>query len=329
MNTKILSFTERGYRLALRIAGETGGTASRCEEGGLAAWTELAFASAEAIVYVGACGIAVRAISPFVRHKAEDPAVLVVDECGQFVIPILSGHLGGANALARHLAEALGALPVITTATDGRGLFAVDVWAKAQGCALPEPGGIKRVSAKLLRGEKVFFCSEFPIAGERPENVFPSAGEKADFALTIRRVPEETLACVPRIAALGVGCRKGIEQEALEGQLQAFLEKHGLQESAIRCVCTIDRKSGEPGLLAFCDAHGWELRSFSAGELNALPGSFSSSDFVEKTVGTDNVCERSAVLGSKGKLIAGKYAGNGATFAAAIAPYFPKWRECQ
>lgn len=101
---------------------------------------------------MGAVGIAVRAIAPHCKSKATDPAVVVLDECGRFAVPLLSGHLGGANALARALAEACGAIPVITTATDANGVFAVDEWAKAQGCAVLEPERIKLVSGALLAG---------------------------------------------------------------------------------------------------------------------------------------------------------------------------------
>ena len=97
------------------------------------------FAGSDALVFVGAVGIAVRAIAPHCQSKAQDPAVVVLDECGRFAVPILSGHLGGANDLARALAAVCGAVPVITTATDANGLFAVDEWAKAQGCAALEP----------------------------------------------------------------------------------------------------------------------------------------------------------------------------------------------
>ena len=97
----------------------------------------------DALIFVGAVGIAVRAIAPHCRNKAVDPAVVVLDECGHFAVPILSGHLGGANDLARALAAVCGAVPVITTATDANGVFAVDAWARHQNCAVLEPGRIK------------------------------------------------------------------------------------------------------------------------------------------------------------------------------------------
>ena len=172
MSRAYLAFTAKGEALARRLAEALPGSVSRC--GGdvtLKGWTAEHFAQDEALIFVGAVGIAVRAIAPHCRSKAADPAVVVVDEGGNFAVPLLSGHLGGANALARALAKACGAVPVITTATDVNGLFAVDLWAKAQNCAVLEPERIKRVSGALLAGQTVRYWSPWPVAGETPAGV--------------------------------------------------------------------------------------------------------------------------------------------------------------
>ena len=154
MSCAYLAFTERGLALAQQLAAACPGPVARCGAGGpgLDKWTAAQFAASDALIYIGAVGIAVRAIAPHCRSKAADPAVVVLDECGRFAVPLLSGHLGGANALARRLAAVCGAVPVITTATDLHGLFAVDEWAKRQGCIVAEPERIKRVSGALLAG---------------------------------------------------------------------------------------------------------------------------------------------------------------------------------
>lgn len=108
---------------------------------------------------------------------------MVLDECGRFAVPILSGHLGGANDLARALAAVCGAVPVITTATDANGVFAVDEWAKHQNCTVLEPERIKLVSGALLAGKTVQFASDWPIAGAPPDGI--TAGDAPDFALTL------------------------------------------------------------------------------------------------------------------------------------------------
>ena len=134
-------------------------------------WTEKRFVQDDGIIFVGACGIAVRSIAPFVASKKSDPAVLVIDECGQFVISLLSGHLGGANALALEAASILKAQPVVTTATDLHNRFAVDVFAKKNGCEIINMKTAKEVSAALLAGEQVGFYSEFPWKGVLPEGL--------------------------------------------------------------------------------------------------------------------------------------------------------------
>ena len=210
MSRAYLAFTAKGEALARRLAEALSGSVSRC--GGdvtLKGWTAEHFAQDEALIFVGAVGIAVRAIAPHCKSKAADPAVVVVDEGGNFAVPLLSGHLGGANALARALAKVCGAVPVITTATDVNGLFAVDLWAKAQNCAVLEPERIKRVSGALLAGQTVRYWSPWPVAGETPTGVEKAdAPEAADFALTL--TPQGgALHLVPRIGVLGVGCRRG------------------------------------------------------------------------------------------------------------------------
>lgn len=334
MKVRILSFTQRGEETAKRLSLVTGGRAERCQSGGLDEWTKEAFSKADAILFVGAAGIAVRAIAPYLKSKLTDPAVLVIDELGTYVIPILSGHVGGANQLARELADAIGAEAVITTATDRNGLFAVDSWAVREECRILNPERIKAVSGKLLSGEEVCFYSECEILGRQPDGLRQGSFDEADFALTIHRQEKtegkEPLLCIPKILTLGVGCKKGKSEEEIEESFFALLQEEGLYEEAIQKVCSIDLKKEEPGLLAFCRKHGWSLETFSAEKLKGLEGCFSASAFVKETVGVDNVCERSALLGAegeegKGNLLCKKKAGNGITLALGQMDYHPKW----
>lgn len=136
-------------------------------------WTESRFSADDGILFVGACGIAVRSIAPYVASKKSDPAVLVIDECGKFVISLLSGHLGGANELALTASEILNAQAVVTTATDLHERFAVDIFAKKNGCDIMNMTAAKEVSAAVLAGEKVGFYSEFPWTGTLPQGLIP------------------------------------------------------------------------------------------------------------------------------------------------------------
>lgn len=327
MTLRLLAFTDRGLELARTLAEALGGEAARCgAPQGLAEWTAGGFSQADALVFLGAAGIAVRAVAPHVRHKARDPAVVVVDETGRFAIPILSGHLGGANDLARRVAACLGGTAVITTATDVRGIFAVDEWARRQNCRVDNPEAIVRFSSKVLSGETATIRSPWPIAGQPPEGVALAAEGDCDALLTLRREAGDALRLIPAVAVLGVGCRRDTPAAALERAFAALLEESGLHPLAFSKVCSIDLKRDEPGLLAFCQSRGLTLETFSARALGAVEGDFTPSAFVKSVTGVDNVCERSAVLGSGGTLLVKKQAGDGVTMAAALAPFSPDWR---
>lgn len=314
----------------------------------LRAWTALAWEASDALLFVGAAGIAVRAIAPHVASKANDPAVVAIDEAGRFAVPLLSGHLGGANELAQTVARAAGAIPVITTATDVRGVWAVDTWARRAGLAVSNPEAIKRVSARLLSGGRVALYSDMPISGQPPEGVdiasdraradivvSPFAGANAGASVRAAETtgevvpagetgkpagvraqapaPEPLRLVVPCIVA-GIGCRRGACAEAIEEAFLLACGQVGISPSAVREAATIDVKAHEEGLLAFCCARNIPLATYSAEELSQVEGSVSPSDFVRATVGVDNVCERAA-LADGGKLIFPKLAHGGVTVA--------------
>lgn len=324
---ELLAFTENGQRLAESLARQLGGNASRCGHPlTLSQWTEKNFHRTEALVFVGAAGIAVRAIAPYAKSKAQDPAVVVVDEGAHWAVPVLSGHLGGANDLARRIAGICGAQAVITTATDVNGVFAVDEWSKRQNCAICNPEKIKTVSAALLAGQPVRLYSEFTVTGTPPAGIELSEEAACDFRLGLHSSKRNVLHLVPRIAVLGVGCRKGTSGATLEAALEHLLETTGLCPQAVCAVASIDLKKEEPGLLQFCAAHGWPLQTYPASALAAVQGDFAASAFVQKTTGVDNVCERAAVLAAGGHLYSKKNAGGGVTMALALQPYAPDWR---
>lgn len=309
----LTAFTPRGKALAEYLAAKLGG-AVRAEET-LAVWTRAAFNAREALIYIGAAGIAVRSIAPYIRSKAEDPAVLCVDETGRWVIPILSGHLGGANALALRVASLTGGAAVITTATDLNGLFAVDLWAKAQNMAVLQPERIRNVSAKLLRDEDIVIDCPYPVTGSIPGHV--RLGTPGDVLVSYRQTDSGALQLVPRVLTLGIGCKRGTSTETLNEAFQTFCTERGILPKAFTGAASIDLKQDEAGLLAFCKAHDWPLRFYSAEELRDIEGVFTASVFVESVTGVDNVCERAAALDAGGRLIERKYACGAATFAAA------------
>ncbi|MBQ9015937.1 MAG: cobalamin biosynthesis protein [Firmicutes bacterium] len=342
-----IAFTDRGQALAEKIARALGAEAARSgRPRSVHRWTEENFGKLDALIYVGAAGIAVRAIAPFVKDKQTDPAVVVIDERALHVIPLLSGHLGGANDLARRIAQITGSDCVITTATDVNGVFAVDEWSKHQSCVLLEKEKIMHISSTLLAGGRISVYSQWPVRGEVPEGidlispqVIPyayDAEEEAegaagfstndiDVSLDIEVVGRHPLHLVPRICVLGIGCRRGTSQQAIEEMLFDVLELTCVHPAAITAVASIDLKKDEPGLTSFCAEHGWPLLTYSSEQLQQVKGDFTPSAFVASITGVDNVCERSAVLASGGTLIQGKVASGGVTMAMAQMNYEPDW----
>jgi cobalt-precorrin 5A hydrolase len=128
----------------------------------------------------------------------------------------------------------------------------------------------------------------------------------------------DALHLIPRAVTAGIGCKKSVGTEAVEAAFEAALQKAGCHALAVCGVCSLDLKADEPGLLAFCGRRGLPFRTFAASELAGVGGDFHASTFVKNVTGTDNVCERAAVLGSGGRLLAGKEALNGVTVALAI-----------
>ncbi|MDY5662273.1 MAG: precorrin-3B C(17)-methyltransferase, partial [Coriobacteriales bacterium] len=282
----------------------------------LGAWTGERFADSDALVFIGATGIAVRAIAPHVRDKFSDPAVVSVDEAGQFAVPLLSGHVGGANDLAREVAAAIGARAVVSTATDVNGLFAVDEWARKQGLALVERQIAKEVSACLLDGGTVGFASDIAVEGALPSGVEEGPHELGiKVGLDTADCPfAHTLHLVPRVVTVGVGCKRGTDAAALEAFVRGALANAHISPAAVARVASIDVKRDEEAVLALARTLGCEPVFYSAEQLAAVEGTFASSDFVKAAVGVDNVCERAAVAGGA-RLIGGKEAHEGMTVA--------------
>ena len=230
-------------------------------------------------------------------------------------------HIGGANALAARLAGALGAAAVITTATDVNGKFAVDAWAAQNGCAIEDFALAKRFAAEILEHD-LPLCSEFPVCPPLPGGVV--AAEEGPFGVYIGCRTESpfgvTLRLIPRKLRVGLGCRRGTEQAAIETAVRQVFRENRLALAAISGVSSIDLKQDEPGLLAACRANGWQARFYSAAQLRAVPGSFTGSRFVASVTGVDNVCERAALYGG-GRLLVQKQALGGVTVAVAEEPW--------
>ena len=351
MRAAIICFTHTGAKTAQKIKNvlECDGArvTARCKKRDFSAmegieplhsflhqWTKEEFARNDALIFVGAAGIAVRSIAPLLRSKVTDPAVVVVDEKGTFVISLVSGHIGGANELCEHLAAKLGAMPVITTATDRNEKFAVDVFARKNHLRISDMKLAKFISAALLDGEQIGFYSDFSVAGEPPKELTPYETAQKDLKVeygisitvnTDKRPYPQTLRLVPPIVVLGIGCRRGKKPEELERFVTEILRQEKISLHAIEKICSIDVKAHEEGILQLCEKYHLPFETYTADQLKSTKGDFTVSAFASEQVGVDNVCERSAVLGSEGgSLLVKKTARDGMTTALALR----EWRVC-
>lgn len=340
MKTALISFTGRGSQLCSELSRALSVKGYQCEayafpkyadENGLIPlkeplkdWTGRMFASMDAILFISASGIAVRSIAPFIEDKTKDPAIVVMDEKGIFAISLLSGHLGGANELAGTLANLTGAIPVITTATDVNGRFAVDVFAKKNGLFIESMEYAKAVSADVLDEKPIGLKSDFEIYGPVPdeihlwdeEAVFEGTNGIHISLETAKQPYKQTLHLVPRIITVGIGCRKGKSAKDIEAAVLKTLEENHISIHALEQAASIELKAEEPGILEFCKKFKLPFVTYSKEKLSALKGEFSSSEFVESVTGVSNVCERSAMLGSgNGIIIQKKKAADGITIA--------------
>ena len=361
MNIAVICFTEHGAVLAERLSKEFSEREMTCRAWikkkeaqipdcrnvqvltqSLREWTKEQFAAVDAMIFIGATGIAVRSIAPYVRSKKTDPAVIVVDEQGRHAISLLSGHIGGANALTLLVSEWIGAEPVITTATDLHGKFAVDAFAARRDLYIDSMSLAKEIAAALVEDKKVGICSAFPVLGTVPaeltqvENLYgvESDGTKAEiqnllplgFSITYRknRPFHHTLHLVPKTVVLGIGCKRGTEAESIRALIRETLEQNQIFKESICLIASIDLKKDEEGIRICAEELGVPFATWSAEELEQVRSEdgFTESAFVRSVAGVGNVCERSALKGAgTSRLLIRTTAHNGVTVAAAVKDY--------
>lgn len=329
----VICFTARGCASALRVAdalvGDDVTVYSRSSSAtpgasaldvGLSEWTGSSFAAADALVFVGATGIAVRAIAPYLKSKATDPAVVCMDEACRFVISLVSGHVGGCNRLAERIAAGVGAIPVVTTATDVNGLFAVDEFAAVRGMRIGSFRVAKEVAARLLDGRPVSFSSDFPISGDLPRGLTLSSEGEVGIAVTAKASDGpygRTLVLTPRCCTVGIGCRRGKTADEIWSVVEEALAGAGISADSVARVASIDIKADEPGIAELAGRLSVPAVFYTAEELAAVPGDFPVSEKVMEVAGVGCVCERAAAA-SGGRLVVRRYASSGVTAAVAM-----------
>ncbi len=274
--------------------------------GALQPAVDAAWAKHDALIFIGAAGIAVRCIAPHVLDKRQDPGVVVMDIAGKYAIALCSGHLGGANELCHKLAEATGALPVVTTGTDVTGTLAPDVLAKQLGADIENWDALKVVSGALVHGERVGVLVEPGVgvpdlsayAAKNVHVVDTLEGCVAGIAVTPRiiQVPCPTILLRPRCLVVGLGCNRGTSEAEIAEVVDVVLAENGLSPLSIRNLATFTLKQDEPGLLAFAKARNVDLVAYDADAINAAPPYAGRSDVVFEHVGVYGVSEPTALL---------------------------------
>jgi cobalt-precorrin 5A hydrolase len=270
-----------------------------------------------------------------VRHKTVDPAVVVMDERGHYAVSLLSGHLGGANRLARQAAAAVGADPVITTATDVNDLPSIDTAAQRLGLAIENPDAIRQVNMAILVGDPVALLDPMgAIPAGEPETAavrWRPAASIHDFRKTSAGVyvddrtadlPPTVLVLRPPSLAAGIGCNRGTPAGEIRELLLQVLARHRLSPASLRTIASVDLKQDETGLIEAARSLHLPLTFYPRERLSGVSAIENPSATVEKHIGVKSVCEAAAILAAgTGTLIVPKTRTRNVTVALARAAY--------
>ena len=288
-------------------------------------------------IFIMAAGIVIRVIAPLIKNKVEDPGVVVVDDRGKHAISLLSGHLGGANALTQEIAGIINAVPVITTATDVNQVPAIDVLAKEKNLFIENPNAIKTVNMALLNGEKILIYDPNELLKENLPNTesqslkdlkYQSKNTTQDTEINKFvcvyvgdeevDLPSQVLILRPVSLVAGIGCNRNTATEEIVTHLKDVLKGYHLASSSLRCIASIDVKADEDGLITAAEHLNIPLIFFSKEELNQVKDIKNPSNVVEKHVGVKSVCEAASILAARnGTLIVPKKSTQNVTVAIA------------
>ena len=294
--TAILAATQNGMQLGKRIEAQLAGSEIFRYRNGVRKALEDAWYRYDHIVCVMAAGIVVRCIAPLCRNKFDDPGIVVVDEAGTHVVSLLSGHIGGANRLAERIATILGAVPVITTASDVRGHTAIDLWAVDQNLAFRNPEKIAPTAGRLLDNGSLNIYQQKDYVKNLPDDFRACHNpHEADIVIALNWSEEDRLVLVPRINYLGLGCRRGVSIDEIQDALDDLQNLHGLDLDSVAGVASIDIKKDEAALLRIAEMRKWPVRFFDKERIGSVPVP-SRSEVVHRNVGVYGVCEAAALL---------------------------------
>jgi cobalt-precorrin 5A hydrolase len=326
-NIACIAFTQNGERLAEKVRRAFDGAVDVLTKDSYKAELPQVFETFDGIVFIASTGIAVRLSAPFLQDKTRDPAVVVVDDLGRYAISLISGHLGGANALAEEIASFLGCQPIITTASDGRGFEAVDLFAQRNHLIIENPEDAKTItammvdeqpcSAMMVDEQPITLKSEIPVIWNYP--YFVEQGTAGYVYITSQHsIVCDLPYCIlrPRNLNVGIGCRRGKTHDEILAAIKQVFQVHNLSLKSIKALATVDIKRDEQGLIEAGDTLQRPIKCYTKEEIQQVQHRFAASAFVQSTIGISGVCEPCAYLAG-GEIIVGKTVINGITIAVA------------
>ena len=344
MNTAYFYLTDEGGKLAHKLAAAHPGDIYNKEN--FKENLRAGFGRYDSLVCIMATGIVVRILAPLIVHKTSDPAVVVLDQKGKYAISLLSGHLGGANDLAREMASISGGEAVITTATDVAGELSFDTFAKKHDMAIENIGQLKHISGALLSGKKVNVFTDKNAAELYPElakeqkrgmiailplseffktytieSNIPAVVIDERLFVSNSTVPQAApvLYLRPRTICAGIGCKRNMEQKPIEEVLLQTLKEEGIHPLSLKCIATIPLKSDEPGIIGTAANLNVPLQIIPTEEIENLDISqlgIQTSEFVASQTGVLSVSTACSYLASdKGTILRDKAKYKGITIA--------------
>jgi cobalt-precorrin 5A hydrolase len=348
MKTAIIAITGNGAKIGARLkegledtelfipekCSLLVGCSSKVYRESLKSLVEKLWNEVDALVCIMATGIVVRILSPLLEGKDIDPAVVVMDDIGNFAISLLSGHLGGANALADRCASLVGATAVITTATDIHGLPSFDMLAKEHGWVIDELSRVKTLNTLLLENADIavvdptglverYFSGRGKLSYHADTTEALQSGAMGFLFVTNRSLPQQLqspslLVLRPRNLVLGIGCNSGTNAGEIEAVVRFNLKKLLLSEKSVKCIATAAAKRNEDGLLTFADKHSIPVIFYDSDELNGIRTPSPPSQYAMDAIGAAGVAEPAALLASgNGTLLLKKVKSGNVTLAIA------------
>ena len=315
----VLAVSRGGCVLGDRLAESLGGDFFACK-GRLAEVMARVWRDYPEIVCIMAAGIVVRTVAPLLRDKLQDPAVVVCDEKGNFAISLLSGHIGGANALAYRVAAQTGGQAVLTTASDVLGRTALDLWCRDLGLTAGNKTAFTRAMGRLVDQGSLTLWSRYALP-ELPPDLIPIAErDRADLVVDSRTdAPARAALLHPGALVVGVGCNRGASAAAIARAVEAACRAHGLAIQSVVRLASIDLKQDEAGLLEYARQQGLAIDFYDKDQLNRVEGVGAASEAVLRATGAKGVAEPAALLsaGPGGVLLAAKMKWTDVTTAVA------------